>query len=33
MTGVLRSDPIPVERAYVLNGRLYMSGHATFSEQ
>lgn len=32
MTGVMKSDPIPVERAYILNERLYMSGHATFSE-
>jgi hypothetical protein len=32
MTGAMQSTPIPVERAYVFNERLYMSGHATFSQ-
>jgi len=30
--GPIKSDPIPIERAIVKSGRLFLTGYATFTE-
>lgn len=30
--GVMKSDPIPIERAVIKDGKLTLTGYATFSE-